>query len=75
MAYGEVYEGTGEELAARIAALGARRIRVEVLDPGFQSPKPYDPSLLERNEEVLKRIFKNAPPLPDRSFTAEDFYD
>ena len=72
MAYGEIFEGTGEDLARRFAAMGQQEIKVLLLRP--DRPAGYDPKIWERNDAILQRIMKDAPPLPERSFTAEDLY-
>ena len=74
MAYGEVFEGSGEELAGQVAALGKTRVRVVVLEPDQRPHADEIHELMERNEKELRDLMRGAPVLPDRSFTAEDFY-
>lgn len=66
-----VYEGPAEGLLEKVAELGGKKVRLEVVEE--PSRKPFD---REEHERIHRRFAEltAGKPVPDRILTAEDFY-
>lgn len=68
-----IYEGPAEGLLERLGDLGQRKVQLIELEP-VNAPRSFDAEALEQALNQIREIMKDAPVLPDKIFTAEDYY-